>query len=791
MIYKYQNGDTIQGNKYRQEGIQAQQYQEAEAARRHAEWLARQEMRPVVVKKATRAEKIKGKKDVVKQVPQVVGMSGADPIGEFIVGTIGLNGVGALAKTGLWNVAKYAPKTWLGNYGRKYFVGKAFKDSFTGTVPVLTQVAPKNIVKTEPTKQKRVISEGTYPLYRGKQHSVKEVVNPDGTVNPRQAMRIQHEVSEQFPGSYKMEHRLENPEWHKNDPTTYHHTKNVAQSAWGLDIPYGFTKHDQMVAALGHDFGKIVAGDGHAQIGADLAKQVFPDLTEAQYKAIAEHMGTPITSLGKATKTADMRNGIVVRDINGKTRIQLPTHTDAKPREIVMDPQGNNKYYVHMRVWDDVGKHVPGNISNVEKSNLFQTLYETLPDNAEILFPKSGPGNYGTRGTVAGLQRLSRDPRFRPGSPGTLQYKGKNNEVLTYQGTSFIKKPSSEGLTKKSADYEIPDELLADWAEQFERDMAASTIAADQLPGMLGRNYKAIAQGTHAKLFKGPYRETNVAGENIIPIGTLDRSKYAAYRAARMRKQLAQRGYNINDYNYYTMNGDRVGGSTGVAIERLTSQPSTIYVTKEPTNIAGFQVRQTGKPYVKVNGETDGWGIRSVDVHEGVSHTTDELLKDVTKGGIEKEYGELSEAVGKAGFKSQADSHHWYELRATLMQMHKKLMDAMRAKNDVPYAKLEGQLDQSVDKMPYNQFADILSKVNGYGKDYADYLMQNPQSIKKFKELLKNGLVYGAPVGLTGYGITSQKKGGKTHKPFGHRSILDNGWQSTKQLKNKKNVYGK
>jgi metal-dependent HD superfamily phosphatase/phosphodiesterase len=76
-----------------------------------------------------------------------------------------------------------------------------------------------------------------------------------------------------------------------------------------------------MVAALGHDFGKIVAGDGHAQIGADLTKQVFPDLTEAQYKAIAEHMETPMTSLGKATKMADMRNGIVVRDINGKTRI--------------------------------------------------------------------------------------------------------------------------------------------------------------------------------------------------------------------------------------------------------------------------------------------------------------------------------------------------------------------------------------------------------------------------------------------------------------------------------------
>lgn len=35
------------------------------------------------------------------------------------------------------------------------------------------------------------------------------------------------------------------------------------------------------------------------------------------------------------------------------------------------------------------------------------------------------------------------------------------------------------------------------------------------------------------------------------------------------------------------------------------------------------------------------------------------------------------------------------------------------------------------------------------------------------------------------------EEGGKTHKPFGHRSILDNGWQSTKQLKNKRNVYSK
>lgn len=35
------------------------------------------------------------------------------------------------------------------------------------------------------------------------------------------------------------------------------------------------------------------------------------------------------------------------------------------------------------------------------------------------------------------------------------------------------------------------------------------------------------------------------------------------------------------------------------------------------------------------------------------------------------------------------------------------------------------------------------------------------------------------------------ESGSKIHKPFGHRSVLDNSWESTKQLKNKKNVIPK
>jgi len=77
-----------------------------------------------------------------------------------------------------------------------------------------------------------MFSEGTYPIYTGPKHSISEVVNSDGTINPRAAMRIQHEVADYFKkfgkNAYRMEERTENPEWHTLDPNTYLHTRNVA-----------------------------------------------------------------------------------------------------------------------------------------------------------------------------------------------------------------------------------------------------------------------------------------------------------------------------------------------------------------------------------------------------------------------------------------------------------------------------------------------------------------------------------------------------------------------------------
>ena len=123
---------------------------------------------------------------------------------------------------------------------------------------------------------------------------------------------------------------------------------------------------------------------------------------------------------------------------NGKIRLSLPSHTDEKPRQIVLEPQGNNKYYVHIRIWD--GEKVPGKISDEDKQKLFDALYNELPDGAEILLPKSEEGYYATRGTIAAMQRLARDNRFTPGTKGVVKYQDKDGSIKEYEGTSFIKK---------------------------------------------------------------------------------------------------------------------------------------------------------------------------------------------------------------------------------------------------------------------------------------------------------------------------------------------------------------
>lgn len=128
--------------------------------------------------------------------------------------------------------------------------------------------------------------------------------------------------------------------------------------------------------------------------------------------------------------------GTKVIQSNGKIRLRLLSHTDEFPRELVIDPQEGNSFYVHIRTWN--GDKIPANLSQKEIKTLQEALYNELPIGAEILIPESGPGNYATRGTIAALKRLGRDPRYSQGRTGKVLYDD-NGKIKKFNTTSFIK----------------------------------------------------------------------------------------------------------------------------------------------------------------------------------------------------------------------------------------------------------------------------------------------------------------------------------------------------------------
>ena len=128
--------------------------------------------------------------------------------------------------------------------------------------------------------------------------------------------------------------------------------------------------------------------------------------------------------------------GTKVLQGNGKIRLRLASHTDKFPREIVLEPQPGNSFYVHIRTWN--GDKIPANLSQEEIHALQEALYNELPIGAEILIPESGPGNYATRGTIAALKRLGRDHRYSQGMRGKVLYDD-NGKIRKFKTTSFIK----------------------------------------------------------------------------------------------------------------------------------------------------------------------------------------------------------------------------------------------------------------------------------------------------------------------------------------------------------------
>ena len=88
-------------------------------------------MRPVLVRRASFQDKLRGKKDTYKKVSSGKGMSGADPVGKFVVETIALSPLAKVPVTKVFKSGKvpiYKTKTLVGIDGNPYRVNVGVSD---------------------------------------------------------------------------------------------------------------------------------------------------------------------------------------------------------------------------------------------------------------------------------------------------------------------------------------------------------------------------------------------------------------------------------------------------------------------------------------------------------------------------------------------------------------------------------------------------------------------------------------------------------------------------------------
>ena len=95
--------NNSEGQKLKEESIQAQQHQEQEKRKEEARIRSRSERPHAIKRKATPAERLRGGGDEYEQTTQVIGMSGRDPLlGTIFDLYVGGKGAESLFKSGSW-----------------------------------------------------------------------------------------------------------------------------------------------------------------------------------------------------------------------------------------------------------------------------------------------------------------------------------------------------------------------------------------------------------------------------------------------------------------------------------------------------------------------------------------------------------------------------------------------------------------------------------------------------------------------------------------------------------------
>ena len=267
--------------------------------------------------------------------------------------------------------------------------------------------------------------------------------------------------------------------------------------------------------------------------------------------------------------------------------------------------------------------------------------------------------------------------------------------------------------------------------------------------------YKDMKKSKHFKPFSEPYFEEQIDNKNVTLLGQLDAGKYSEYQAERIIQNMRYQGFDPDiPSSNLIHNGQRLYGTPSRMIREKSTDPINIYITDEPTNIIGFQLSNNGKAYARVYPNATPEKIRLTTIHEGISHGTDDVVNTATDGAAAYWYGRITKAVKDAGFAKSKGTEQWYELRSTMAEfMAKMFRKHTKAVPGSTCADVQDAVYKEIDNMSVNKLAEEFKSLNNYGRDYGDYLMQNPFEANKFKALLKYGMGISAPIGITNYGF--------------------------------------
>ena len=429
---------------------------------------------------------------------------------------------------------------------------------------------------------------------------------------------------------------------------------------------------------------------------------------------------------------------------NGNILLQLASHSAQKSRQLRIEPQGNNTFRVHASTW--------GGLTNAEKKQLYEALYKELPENAKILFPESNPDYLATRGTVASLLRLKRDPRFTPGSTiQKLMYKDKDGSIKFFEGTSFTKnselQPKTISNNYTAAKVNKPKTSLS-FFEKLLANINKNNLKTSSY------NYKNIGNKDIVSQF---FNNLKIQGKTVSVDGNInnDLSRKLGENAKnnlihntieRNIDEMRNLGYSENEINLYRqkaideLNNVRVGHYTAEDYSKANMGES-----------GGFY--NPDNNFISVNTESK-FPVDFIEAHEG-RHMLDFKTSTMPHQDIL-----LSDAYDN-DFINIPNTKYAGSIKG-YQNMNRERITTNR---DTRETLLKGFNKESrhiqnlvIDKSSDDQIFKAVENANGYGRRYIQFLRDNNalthQKAQQFREAMKH---VGVITGIS-FGIANQNK---------------------------------